>query len=87
MIVTLEGAHILCRAAGSISPFDRAAAALLSGLPELGLNRCRNTTTWRADTALRRDNGWWSAFGKRRGRGRNAKAGPPVQTLSSTRPS
>ncbi|WP_333738897.1 TetR/AcrR family transcriptional regulator [Streptomyces sp. IBSBF 2806] len=33
MIVTLEGAHILCRAAGSIAPFDRAAAALLSGLP------------------------------------------------------
>jgi putative transposase len=25
-----------------------------------------------------RDNGWWSAFGKRRGRGKNAKAGPPV---------
>lgn len=33
MIVTLEGAHILCRAAGSIDPFDRAAAALLCGLP------------------------------------------------------
>jgi AcrR family transcriptional regulator len=29
MIVTLEGAHILCRAAGSVEPFDRAAAALL----------------------------------------------------------
>lgn len=25
-----------------------------------------------------RDNRWWSAFGKRRGRGKNAKAGPPV---------
>ncbi|WP_407991735.1 TetR/AcrR family transcriptional regulator [Kitasatospora sp. CMC57] len=36
MIVTLEGAHILCRAAGSIAPFDRAAAALLSGLPSSG---------------------------------------------------
>jgi TetR/AcrR family transcriptional regulator, lmrAB and yxaGH operons repressor len=36
MIVTLEGAHILCRAEGSIAPFDRAAAALLSGLPSLG---------------------------------------------------
>lgn len=23
-----------------------------------------------------RDNGWWSAFGKRRSRGKNAKAGP-----------
>ncbi|MFK4548311.1 putative transposase [Streptomyces tendae] len=31
-------------------------------------------TAWR----IRRDNGWWSAFGKRRGRGKNAKAGPPV---------
>jgi hypothetical protein len=29
MIATLEGAHILCRAAGTIAPFDRAAAALL----------------------------------------------------------
>jgi AcrR family transcriptional regulator len=36
MIVTLEGAHILCRAAGSIAPFDRAAAALLSDLPSSG---------------------------------------------------
>jgi len=36
MIVTLEGAHILCRAAGSIAPFDRAAAALLSTLPNSG---------------------------------------------------
>ncbi|MFF8036370.1 IS3 family transposase [Streptomyces sp. NPDC016626] len=25
-----------------------------------------------------RDNGWWSVFGKRKGRGKNAKAGPPV---------
>ncbi|MGV4891808.1 IS3 family transposase [Streptomyces viridosporus] len=25
-----------------------------------------------------RDNGWWSAFGKQRGHGKNAKAGPPV---------
>jgi TetR/AcrR family transcriptional repressor of lmrAB and yxaGH operons len=32
MIVTLEGAHILCRAAGSIAPFDRAATALLAGV-------------------------------------------------------
>jgi len=31
-------------------------------------------TAWR----ICRDNSWWSAFGKRRGRGRNAKAGPPV---------
>lgn len=31
-------------------------------------------TAWR----IFRDNGWWSAFGKRRGRGKNAKAGPPV---------
>jgi putative transposase len=31
-------------------------------------------TAWR----ICRDNGWWSAFGKRRGRGKNAKAGPPV---------
>jgi TetR/AcrR family transcriptional repressor of lmrAB and yxaGH operons len=29
MITTLEGAHVLCRAAGSIDPFDRAAAAVL----------------------------------------------------------
>jgi AcrR family transcriptional regulator len=36
MIVALEGAHILCRAAGSTAPFDRAAAALLSGLPSPG---------------------------------------------------
>jgi TetR/AcrR family transcriptional regulator, lmrAB and yxaGH operons repressor len=36
MIVALEGAHILCRAAGSIAPFDRAAAALLSALPSSG---------------------------------------------------
>jgi hypothetical protein len=33
MITTLEGAHNLCRAAGSIDPFDRAAAALLANLP------------------------------------------------------
>ncbi|MFF7458559.1 TetR/AcrR family transcriptional regulator [Kitasatospora sp. NPDC008115] len=33
MITTLEGAHVLCRAAGSIAPFDKAAAALLSTLP------------------------------------------------------
>lgn len=31
-------------------------------------------TAWR----ICRDNSWWSAFGKRRGRGKNAKAGPPV---------
>ncbi|MFJ7949885.1 IS3 family transposase [Streptomyces sp. NPDC096354] len=31
-------------------------------------------TAWR----ICRDNGWWSAFGKRRGRGKYAKAGPPV---------
>jgi hypothetical protein len=31
-------------------------------------------TAWR----ICRDNGWWSVFGKRRGRGKNAKAGPPV---------
>ncbi|EFK98054.1 integrase catalytic subunit [Streptomyces sp. SPB78] len=31
-------------------------------------------TAWR----ICRDNGWWSAFGKRRGRGKNTKAGPPV---------
>ncbi|GAA2656803.1 hypothetical protein GCM10010400_12430 [Streptomyces aculeolatus] len=31
-------------------------------------------TAWR----ICRDNRWWSAFGKRRGRGKNAKAGPPV---------
>jgi hypothetical protein len=31
-------------------------------------------TAWR----ICRDNGWWSAFGKQRGRGKNAKAGPPV---------
>ncbi|MFC5034273.1 MULTISPECIES: LmrA/YxaF family transcription factor [Streptomyces] len=36
LIVTLEGAHILCRAAGSTTPFDRAAAALLSALPNSG---------------------------------------------------
>lgn len=36
MIATLEGAHILCRAAGSVAPFDRAAAALLSTLPGSG---------------------------------------------------
>ena len=28
MIATLEGAHVLCRAAGSIAPFDSAARAL-----------------------------------------------------------
>nr|WP_285555011.1 hypothetical protein [Streptomyces hygroscopicus] len=27
---------------------------------------------------IRRDDGWWSAFGKRRGHGKNAKAEPPV---------
>ncbi|GGQ97156.1 integrase [Streptomyces griseorubens] len=31
-------------------------------------------TAWR----ICRDNGWWSVFGKRKGRGKNAKAGPPV---------
>ncbi|MYR54956.1 DDE-type integrase/transposase/recombinase [Streptomyces sp. SID625] len=31
-------------------------------------------TAWR----ICRDNGWWSAFGKRRGRGKNAIAGPPL---------
>ncbi|MGW3210877.1 IS3 family transposase [Streptomyces parvus] len=31
-------------------------------------------TAWR----ICRDNRWWSAFGKRRGRGKSAKAGPPV---------
>ncbi|MFD8319490.1 TetR/AcrR family transcriptional regulator [Kitasatospora purpeofusca] len=36
MVVTLEGAHVLCRAAGSVAPFDRAAAAVLSALPEPG---------------------------------------------------
>jgi len=36
MIVALEGAHIPCRAAGGIDPFDRAAAALLAGLPSSG---------------------------------------------------
>jgi hypothetical protein len=36
MIAVLEGSHILCRAAGSIAPFDRAAAFLLSALPSPG---------------------------------------------------
>ncbi|MFG2977234.1 IS3 family transposase [Streptomyces sp. NPDC048331] len=31
-------------------------------------------TAWR----ICRDNRWWSAFGKRRGRGKSVKAGPPV---------
>ncbi|MFF5408427.1 hypothetical protein ACFY8K_36925 [Streptomyces misionensis] len=31
-------------------------------------------TGWR----ICRDNGWWSVFGKHKGRGKNAKAGPPV---------
>ena len=31
-------------------------------------------TAWR----ICRDNGWWSIFGKRTGRGKNTKAGPPV---------
>ncbi|MFF9733747.1 IS3 family transposase [Streptomyces albidoflavus] len=31
-------------------------------------------TTWK----ICRDNRWWSAFGKRRGRGKSVKAGPPV---------
>ncbi|MFF9200549.1 IS3 family transposase [Streptomyces sp. NPDC014986] len=31
-------------------------------------------TAWR----ICRDNGWWSAFGKRRGRGKNVRVGPPV---------
>ena len=31
-------------------------------------------TAWR----ICRDNGWWSSFGKRKGRAKNAKAGPPV---------
>ncbi|MFF4743787.1 IS3 family transposase [Streptomyces sp. NPDC001268] len=31
-------------------------------------------TAWR----ICRDHGWWSAFGKRKGRGKNTKAGPPV---------
>ncbi|MEU8591998.1 IS3 family transposase [Streptomyces sp. NPDC048664] len=31
-------------------------------------------TAWR----ICRDNRWWSVFGKRRGRGKNVKAGPPV---------
>ncbi|MEV5205777.1 IS3 family transposase [Streptomyces sp. NPDC053720] len=31
-------------------------------------------TAWK----ICRDNRWWSAFGKRRGRGKNAKVGPPV---------
>ncbi|WP_328419095.1 IS3 family transposase [Streptomyces sp. NBC_00443] len=31
-------------------------------------------TAWR----ICRDNSWWSAFGKRSGRGKHAKAGPPV---------
>ncbi|CAL9329601.1 transposase [Streptomyces sp. enrichment culture] len=31
-------------------------------------------TAWR----ICRDNGWWSAFGKSKGRGKNAKAGPLV---------
>ncbi len=31
-------------------------------------------TAWK----ICRDNRWWSAFGKRRGRGKNVKAGPPV---------
>ncbi|MFC8833338.1 DDE-type integrase/transposase/recombinase [Streptomyces griseoincarnatus] len=31
-------------------------------------------TAWR----ICRDNGWWSTFGKRRGRGKNVRVGPPV---------
>jgi hypothetical protein len=31
-------------------------------------------TAWR----ICRDKGWWSVFGKRRGRGKNVKEGPPV---------
>jgi TetR/AcrR family transcriptional repressor of lmrAB and yxaGH operons len=31
LLATLEGAHVLCRAAGDIEPFDRAAAALRQG--------------------------------------------------------
>jgi AcrR family transcriptional regulator len=32
LLTTLEGAHVLCRAAGDIAPFDRAARALLASL-------------------------------------------------------
>ncbi|CAM5609588.1 hypothetical protein SDIAM103S_05937 [Streptomyces diastaticus subsp. diastaticus] len=32
----------------------------------------------RAGWRICRDNRWWSVFGKRKGRGKNAKAGPPV---------
>jgi TetR/AcrR family transcriptional repressor of lmrAB and yxaGH operons len=34
LLTTLEGAHILCRAAGEIRPFDRAAAALRQSLAD-----------------------------------------------------
>ena len=32
MIATLEGAHVLCRAAASLTPFDSAARALRAGV-------------------------------------------------------
>jgi TetR/AcrR family transcriptional repressor of lmrAB and yxaGH operons len=32
MIITLEGAHVVCRAAGSIAPFDSAARALTAAV-------------------------------------------------------
>ena len=33
LLTTLQGAHVLCRAEGTIEPFDAAARALLSCLP------------------------------------------------------
>lgn len=32
LVITLEGAHVLCRAEGSIAPFDAAVAALRAAL-------------------------------------------------------
>jgi hypothetical protein len=36
LINLLEGAHVLCRAAGSIAPFDSAARAMLALVPKSG---------------------------------------------------
>ncbi|MHA3023196.1 TetR/AcrR family transcriptional regulator [Mycobacterium sp. BMJ-28] len=44
LIAILEGAHVLCRAAGSIAPFDHAARALAGLLPKEALDTVEGAT-------------------------------------------
>lgn len=71
LVVLLEGAHVLCRAAGSVEPFERVARTVLAGL--------RDRTGETADHREEREGGRRGQPDQERvaARGRTAHLSPP----------